>query len=206
MPPAFLYFDLGNVLLYFSHEQGCRQIAEVAGISPEQVRSVLFSSGLQDRCERGELNGHELYRVFCEHSGTQGEFDRLEQAGNEIFTCNQSMIPLLGHLHVARHRMGILSNIGQSHWNYVSSGRYGIITEPFEIQVLSFEVGAIKPDRKIFEHAAEKAGVAPSEIFYTDDRAENVGAAREFGFDAVQYTSTMALARELHKRGVRSNF
>ena len=35
--PKFVYFDLGNVLCSFSNERACRQMAEVAGVSPEAV-------------------------------------------------------------------------------------------------------------------------------------------------------------------------
>ena len=37
MPPKFIYFDLGNVLLRFDHELACRQMAAVAGTTPELV-------------------------------------------------------------------------------------------------------------------------------------------------------------------------
>ena len=36
--PKFLYFDLGRVLLHFSIERMCRQMADVAGIEPGAVR------------------------------------------------------------------------------------------------------------------------------------------------------------------------
>lgn len=206
MPPAFIYFDLGNVLLYFSHEQGCRQMAEVSGVAPEVVRSLIFESGLLNQCERGELTNSELFEIFCEKTGTRPDYGQLQEAGNSIFTCNRSILPLIGHLQLAGHRLGILSNIGESHWNYVSGGRYGILPQSFEVCVLSYQVGAMKPDPKIFQHAAERAGVTPQEIFYTDDRADLVAAAQQAGFDAVQYTSTHKLAVELRKRGVRSNF
>ena len=38
MPPKILYFDLGKVLVEFSHERMCKQMAEVAGTTPEAVR------------------------------------------------------------------------------------------------------------------------------------------------------------------------
>ena len=47
----FLYFDLGNVLLYFDHEIGCRQIAEVAGLTAQEVRRVLLDGDLLARYE-----------------------------------------------------------------------------------------------------------------------------------------------------------
>ena len=66
--------------------------------------------------------------------------------------------------------------------------------------------GHCKPDERIFSAAARLAGVAPEEIFYTDDLPGHVAAARRAGFDAVQYTSPAALYDELASRGVRINY
>ena len=42
MPPKFIYFDLGNVLLNFSDERACRQMAAVCGATPEAVADAMF--------------------------------------------------------------------------------------------------------------------------------------------------------------------
>jgi FMN phosphatase YigB (HAD superfamily) len=46
------------------------------------------------------------------------------------------------------------------------------------------------------------AGSAPAEIFFVDDRADNVAAAREAGFDAVPYTDAQSLIETLAARGI----
>jgi FMN phosphatase YigB (HAD superfamily) len=58
----------------------------------------------------------------------------------------------------------------------------------------------------VFAGAAELAGVAPGEIFFVDDTAGHVAAARSAGFDAVQYTTTQALAADLRSRGLEFNY
>ncbi len=47
MSPKFLYFDLGIVLVDFRVERMLRQVADVAEISPDEVRRVVFDDGLQ---------------------------------------------------------------------------------------------------------------------------------------------------------------
>ena len=42
MPTKFLYFDLGKVILEFSHERMCAQMAEAAGTTVENVRSFVL--------------------------------------------------------------------------------------------------------------------------------------------------------------------
>ncbi len=206
MPPKFIYFDLGNVLLHFDHELACRQMAAVAGISPQQVRSVVFDSDLLDRYESGRVDDRGFYDAFCRATGTVPDFERLLLAGSEIFQLNVSLLPVVAQLDAAGHRLGLLSNTCPAHWAYCTGGRYGILNSAFGVIALSYRIGARKPSPQIFLAAAEMAGVAPAEIFFVDDIAGHVAGARAVGFDAVQYTSTAALAAALRERGVRFNY
>ncbi|BBX10010.1 MULTISPECIES: HAD family hydrolase [Mycolicibacterium] len=51
--------------------------------------------------------------------------------------------------------------------------------------VLSFEVGVVKPDPRIFEIALQRLGVAADEALMVGDSEENDGAARHLGCDFV---------------------
>ena len=206
MAIRFLYFDLGNVLLNFSHRQAAEQMAAVSGVSAEKVWQVVFEDGLEQRFESGEVNDLQFYEQFCEGVGAKPEYNSLLRAGSEIFEINGPIIPLLAQLRAGGNKMGILSNTCGPHWHYCSKGRYGIIGKMFDKFALSYEIGTCKPDTRIYNAAAEMAGVASEEIFFTDDIPSHVAAAREAGWDAVQYTTVPALADELSKRGVRSNY
>ena len=205
-PPKFLYFDLGNVLLWFDHRQAAQQMGEVAGISADKVWQVVFESGLEERFEAGQLDDQEFFETFCRDTGTRPSREALLEAGSAIFKMNASMIPVIAQLDTAGHRMGILSNTCGPHWSYCAAGRFVLICQAFDVLALSYQIGVCKPDPKIFAAAAKLAGVSPPEIFYTDDIAGNVDAARMAGFDAVQYTTTPQLVRDLRDRGVRFNY
>lgn len=203
----FLYFDLGNVLLFFSHERACRQMAEVAStpqrpLTPTDIRRVVFESGLEDLYEAGEITTAEFYVQFCRETLTRPDLDRLMHAASDIFRPNEEMFPLLTGLRGAGHRLGLLSNTNEVHWDFVSDGRYTPLPGLFDVLALSFQLGSIKPRQTIFERAAKLAGVAPAEIFFTDDRPEHVAAAREVGYDAVQFTDAPSLINELRQRGI----
>jgi len=205
MAISFLYFDIGNVLLKFSHRQACEQIAALCAVDAESVWDVLYASHVQEQHGRGELNDRQVYDIFCEATGTQPDFAQFDHAGSAIFQMNLDLLPLVTQLSDAGYRMGLLSNTTDSHWNYIRK-RFGLLSAAFEHAVLSFEVGALKPDQKIYEAAIARAGVAPAEIFFTDDLAENVAAARAAGIDAVAYESAQRLAAELRSRGLRFNY
>jgi putative hydrolase of the HAD superfamily len=203
MPPKFIYFDLGNVLLNFSHPRMCRQMADVSGLTEEAIWQVLFTSGLELAYERGEVGTRQFYEQFCAATGTRPDFDRLALAACDIFSVHVGTKRVLSQLLAAGYRLGLLSNTNEMHWNYFARGRFAMIPTAFEQVVLSFEVGAIKPEPGIFQAAIERAGVKPSEIFFTDDVVGHVEAARAAGIDAVHFTNPAALLDALYERGVR---
>ena len=83
------------------------------------------------------------------------------------------MLPVVAQLYQAGHRLGILSNTCEGHWNHCLR-RYAMLRELFSVYALSFEIGVAKPDAAIFRKAAELAGCQPAEIFYTDDMPGHV--------------------------------
>jgi len=202
----FLYFDLGKVLLDFSVERMLDQIAEAAGTEPERVGEALFRGALQQQYETGAISTEEFYEAFCRRTGTRAAPGRLLAAFNKIFELNVSIVPVVAQIYAAGYPMGILSNTCEAHWDYCTA-RFRLLSDGlFRVCVRSYEVGAMKPDPAIFHTAAERAGVKPEEIFYTDDTPGHVEGARAAGFDAVTYTSTPELVAELRKRGVRFNY
>jgi glucose-1-phosphatase len=54
----------------------------------------------------------------------------------------------------------------------------------FDIQILSHELGVMKPDPEIYRIAAERMDEAPERILFFDDTERNVAAAKALGFHA----------------------
>jgi glucose-1-phosphatase len=202
--PRFIYFDLGNVLLNFDHHRSARQMAEVAGIPEQLVWDVVFEGDLLIEYECGAVTTREFYEAFLARTQSRADYSALLLAASDIFELNESIVPLLAELRDRGHRLGILSNTNEAHWNFVADGRFPLIHDFFELYALSYEMGSMKPDLAAYKIAAELAGVAPAEIFFTDDRLENVEAARQAAFDAVQFVGVEALREELRSRGALS--
>jgi FMN phosphatase YigB (HAD superfamily) len=203
--PKFLYFDLGQVLLTFDVPTICVRMAEVAGIEPRQVQEAVFDHRLQDRYERGDLTTQEYYDAFCSVTGATATSAALNRVVCDVFALRPSMQAVVGQLYRAGYRMGILSNTCDLHWEDFLK-RFRMLSELFEVHALSYRLKASKPQPEIFEAAARLAGVAPEDIFFTDDVAGHVAAARAAGFDAVQFTGTRELVDEMRKRGLRFNY
>lgn len=204
--PSFFYFDIGNVLLAFDHERMVRQMAAVAGVDTAVVRDAIFSGGdrasAQWRFEAGDLSEDDYYEHLCDALGVRPPRAKLELAASDIFEPIDATMRLVERLRAVGHRLGLLSNTNGVHWRFFRDGRYPTLATAFEVGVGSFEARSMKPDARIFEIAVERAGVPKEEVFFADDREENVAGAIAYGIDAVRFTGAEALEVELRARGV----
>ncbi|MEZ0358861.1 HAD family hydrolase [Mycobacterium sp. SA01] len=89
-------------------------------------------------------------------------------------------VEVLGSLRTQGLRTGIVSNIAFDIRPCFRTA--GADADEF---VLSFEVGAVKPDPRIFEIALQRLGVAADEAVMVGDSEENDGAARQLGCDFI---------------------
>lgn len=97
------------------------------------------------------------------------------------------------------YKTGLLSNVGIGFWKRFTQAE---VEEYFDDTVLSYQVGLVKPDTKIFELAANRLGVAISECLFLDDDPRNTAGARQAGMHAITYKWGMDLAEPLKKLGV----
>ncbi|EJC82121.1 LOW QUALITY PROTEIN: haloacid dehalogenase superfamily enzyme, subfamily IA [Rhizobium leguminosarum bv. trifolii WSM2297] len=63
----------------------------------------------------------------------------------------------------------------------------------FDDILYSAALGHRKPSPDFFRLATERAGVLPGEIAFIDDTAENIEAARQFGWNAAHWTAGTTL-------------
>jgi len=202
----FIYFDLGNVILHFDFHDAYRQMAQVSGVSADRVRDILQHDQMQVKYEKGELSSAEFHERFCEAAGQRSDRGALLAAFSDMFRVNVPLIPVITQLAAANHRLGILSNTCEAHWEHCYDGRFGSLRNAFDVHVLSYRVRATKPDAKIYEAAVAQAAVPPQEVFFVDDRPDNVQGAQQYGMDAVRYTTVKQLVSDLRQRGVRFNY
>ncbi|MGI9457716.1 MAG: hypothetical protein ACR2NU_14215, partial [Aeoliella sp.] len=108
MPIQFLYFDLGNVLLTFSNEKACAQLAAVAGVAHAEVESLLLGSHEKSsflyRYERGEVTDEAFYLAFCRAVGSNPDYREFELALSDMFGPIEPSLNLIEQLAVVGHR------------------------------------------------------------------------------------------------------
>lgn len=200
-PPvkAFL-FDMGDVLIKFSHSRMFAQIGDVLERTTDDVKRLFVDTGLFVSYDRGDVDDDEAISRIEAFVGRSVNRRRLLHAMSDIFEPSPGMFELLTELKRRGYRMVILSNTCRPHIEFVSE-RFPIY-KLLDDYVLSFEVRAVKPEPRIFEAALAKVGVPPENCFYTDDIAKYVEFGRGFGLQAEVFTGVENLTRQLAERGI----
>jgi glucose-1-phosphatase len=200
MPLRTFLFDLGNVLLRFSHDRMVSQVAAACDQSPEWVRAWLMESGRQWRFERGEVSEPEFAAELSRDAGKAVDVGRFRRALADIFVPNDPMDEYVRSLKRQGFRLVLLSNTCASHVAWIRE-QYRVL-ESFDRLILSHEVGAMKPDGAIFEAALKVIDCPPNECFYTDDIPAYVEAGRKHGLDGEVFTTPASFVEQLQGRSV----
>ncbi|MEP3477939.1 MAG: HAD family phosphatase [Fuerstiella sp.] len=193
-------FDMGNVLVYFSHDQMCANVVKASGASLAVVKKILIEDGLQWQIECGKITEAEFHHHFQVQSETTVDKAEFLNATADIFELNQTIVPLIDELKQSSMKLVLLSNTSANHLEFIRD-RFSIL-DAFDDMTTSFQVGELKPNESIYLDAIQRAGCLPEECFYTDDIEAYVLKGRDLGLNAEIYTSTDLTRTALRKLGV----
>ncbi len=112
----------------------------------------------------------------------------------------QGTVDILAELRDAGIRLLALSNWSAETFP-VALERYPFLGW-FEGIVVSGEVGAAKPDERIFRVLIERHGIDPAATVFVDDTLANVEAAEELGFIGLRFHDFLRLRTDLVRLGV----
>lgn len=200
----FIYFDLDDTLL--DH-----QSAEAAALNDVHQNFSLFDEIAPNKLvdtyhevnikqwslySRGDISREDLQRNRFEQTLQRLELDvtRYKEIGNYYLQCYRDHWCWIdgaedAYLEVQKkYPVGILTN------GFVETQKLKF--EKFELYnsaehvVISENVGVLKPDPKVFEHATKLAGVAPNDILYIGDSFNSdIKGGAAYGWNTAWFTT-----------------
>jgi HAD superfamily hydrolase (TIGR01509 family) len=192
-------FDLGNVLVRVDHMEFCRRLAVLTHVGAEEIFDYVFNSPLEPGYDTGMMTSREFYGQIMAQFHVALEFDRFARWWNSLFSPMPDMAEVVARL-AGNFPLFLLSNTNALHFDYIQEN-YPVLKH-FSYCVLSYKVGSRKPEKGIYEHLLQQAGVTPEQILFIDDKMPFVAAAQEYGIQAWQFTSGEALKQQLLEHGL----
>jgi glucose-1-phosphatase len=191
--------DFGGVICTFDYRIFCGRLARRTARMADEVFAALFGDSLQEHFETGKLSGRAYHQAVMARIGTDVSYEEFFPMYGDIFTEIPATCELLHRLR-ARYPLYLLSDTNEIHFGYVRERVEAL--RLFEEFVVSFEVGTLKPDPRIYQEALRRSGLPASACVFVDDRAINVEGAARMGMHAVQFTSAEQVAADLQRLGV----
>lgn len=194
--PMLLLFDLGGVLIKSAVFDNLNTLLPEP-LTIEILKQRWLLSPAVRSFERGEIRAEEFAELFIAEwqlpISPQAFLAEFAGWPREFFPGARETLRELRD----SYRIGCLSNSNELHWQ-----RFSGIEVDFDISLLSHQLGAIKPDRDIFEMALSQCDVEPPAIYFFDDCVANVQSARSFGITAFHVDGFESLQSLLQAQGL----
>ncbi|MCS6906663.1 MAG: HAD family phosphatase [Anaerolineales bacterium] len=192
-----ILFDFGGVLLRTEDRRPRQKLAAKYGLDEEDLIYLVFGSPSALSATVGKITAEQHWRQVAAALGaTEAQIPLIREqffAGDRL---DEELLQFI-RSHRQTHRIGLLSNAWDD-MRRILNDELGILTL-FDDVIISAEVGLMKPDRSIYELAAQRFNTPLSEMVFVDDLPVNVQAAREAGMNSFQFRSTAQTIHDLQR-------
>ena len=196
-----IVLDFGNVVAFFDHRLTTNRLAAYAGVSADELHTLLFTGELAEDYERGRVTSADFLRRVREIARLACSDEFFERAWADIFWPNQDMISRLPALKRGR-RLLLASNTNELHTRQFCR-QFEEALAHFEGLIFSHEIGARKPEAAFYERCEQFTGCQPDECLFVDDLAANVTGARACGWNAIVFRGMQDLQIQVAEFGIR---
>jgi putative hydrolase of the HAD superfamily len=191
---TWVVFDYGGVIAAPQPERDVAAMAAIAGRPVARFRDAYWARRLA--YDLAELTAEEYWRGAAGQLGRPWDGSAVAEL-NSLDTASwmhlrPGIVRLIEDLsgRASRTRLALLSNAP-----YVLAEAVAALplARHFEHLLFSCHLRLAKPDPRCFRAALDMLGAEPADVFFTDDRVDNVAAASALGIRAIRFTTAGAL-------------
>lgn len=185
-----ILFDLGGVIMTIDQPSAVKRFKKIGLEDAEKRLDPYTQSGIFGDLEEGKISAPQFIKELSDMVGKQLSFDECKYAWRG-YTKEVPMrnIKVLDRLKENGYRLILLSNTNpfMMDWGMSKdfSGDGRSIDSFFSSMYMSYKLGMMKPDERIFKTIVESEKINPSETLFVDDGPKNVMIAKELGFQTM---------------------
>lgn len=195
-----LLFDFGSVINRFDTHRFAGRLAATCQRNPEEVHSLLYQkSTLTQDYESGAIDSESfLGRLssLCDYPFHDSE---LAEAYSYASTPLEGTWEILQRL---KPHFCLALVADSSKWHFERIIENSSVFPLFDTVTLSYQVGALRPDPRLWEDALIKLDMISEECACITDHEAFVAAAKAQLFHGIQFSSLEKLGEDLWKAGI----
>ena len=185
-------FDFGGVIsLPLRKEQELYPYCAARGVEPTAM--AVGWKNYRHLWDAGFITFAELYRRIFVDAGCQppdaatlAELWEIDAVG-WIRDLRPDTLELMRRLKAEGKKIGILSNMSPDYYERLYVPRAAAYRALADAEVISGLVNLYKPEKPIYDLAAQRMGLPPERLLFLDDTPYNVDAARSYGWQSEVY-------------------
>lgn len=190
----WLLCDYGEVLCLPPQAADVAALVELSGLSAESFDDIYWRQRLE--YDRGDLTASEYWTstlggpVPPEHLAALIDVDIRGWVHP-----SPDALDATARASARGMRLALLSNAPHEVADVIDGLAWLV---PFAPRLFSARLGTTKPDPAIYRQALDVLGAAPGDVWFVDDREDNVAAASALGINAIQYRGDPAVIDAIH--------
>jgi len=182
-----IVFDLGNVLIYFDYNRIKTTLNNIDfELGDRFIKKYYDNYQIHQKFEKWELTNGEFVEIMLDWCENKIDSETFMKIYADLFTENTQITELLPKLK-EKYQLVLLSNTNFIHqkygWEKFEFLKY------FNKFILSHEVGAIKPEEKIYKAVENYTNQLSENHLFIDDIKDYVNGAKNLGWNGIQFVS-----------------
>ena len=189
-----VFFDLGGVILRTEYQAPRQYLAEKLGMEYDDLVKVVFDSEFGYQASMGAITPDAHWAAVIKR--LKRPASEMEAIRHEFFAGDIIDRTLLEFLRSLRgtYKTGLISNAWGDLRDYIVREKFD---DAFDHMIISAEVGAVKPEAKIYQIALEQAGVSANEAVFVDDFAVNIEGCEKVGMQGIYFEDAESTLQQL---------
>lgn len=191
-----IIFDIGNVLADFNFE-GCFKYYTSDDETYQKMVRATIMSPVWNEFDKGVWSDEEILQGFIKNDPSiERELRTMFTNLTGIIKQREYAIPWIRELKQSGYQVLLLSNFPQRIYEIHKKNELQFL-DVVDGGILSYREKLVKPDPEIYHLLMKRYQLIPKECVFMDDREENVIAAREVGWQAIQFSTKEKALAEL---------
>lgn len=182
-----IVFDLGGVIMTICQEEAIKRFKSIGFKNVEDYLNPYTQTDIFGDIEEGKISAEQFREKLSELIGKEVTYEECKFA----WLGYRQDVPLrnldiLRKLKAQGYKLILLSNTNPFMMSWGLSGEFdgngNSLESYFDSLYLSYKLGVMKPNKKIFQYIIDNEKIQPGESLFIDDGERNINAARLLGF------------------------
>ena len=181
-------FDLGNVIVDIDFNRVFGAWSDFSRVPLATLKQKFVMGEAFHQHERGEISDEAFAEALCQEMELSLSYEQFAHGWQAIFVgLRPEVTAIMQQLREQGHRVVVLSNTNRLHTTFWPD-EFPQVREAADHIYLSQEMGARKPEARIYQQVLQAEGFSAADTVFFDDNADNIEGANQLGITSILVT------------------